>query len=149
MFSKVGTFTVSPMNKCFLAKRNGYRFRKWTPRTVFESWTTLFTFYFTFMTICEFFTLVLANGLSLESEWQQVSSALQGSSKDSIRSLQCCDLSNLDFLSYIRFLQAFFLKLLGAFQNAPITISIANPQFFPIAYYYKNLVQRVCLFCLV
>ena len=37
--------------------------------------------YFTF---CEFFTLTLANGLSQESEWQQVSSGLKDSSNNPI-----------------------------------------------------------------
>ena len=45
----------------------------------------LFTFW-------EFFTSALADGLSLEFEWQQVSSSLEDSLQDSGRSQQCCSL---------------------------------------------------------
>ena len=45
--------------------------------------------------LIEFFTSALADGLSLESEWQQVSSSLQDSSRDSGRSQQCCVLDSL------------------------------------------------------
>ena len=41
---------------------------------------------FFFFTPIEFFTLALANGFSLEFEWQQVSSSLQDSSQYSGRS---------------------------------------------------------------
>ena len=43
----------------------------------------------------EFFASVLANGFSLESAWQQFSSGLQDSSRDSGRSQQCCHLDSL------------------------------------------------------
>ena len=43
----------------------------------------------------EFSTSVLADGFSLEFEWQQVSSSLQDSSKDSGRSQQCCHLDSI------------------------------------------------------
>ena len=43
----------------------------------------------------EFFTSALADGFSLEFEWQQVSSSLQDSSQDSGRSQQCCRLDSL------------------------------------------------------
>ena len=42
-----------------------------------------------------FFTSVLADGFSLEFEWQQVSSSLQDSSQYSGRSQQCCRLDGL------------------------------------------------------
>ena len=45
--------------------------------------------------LCEFFTPGLADGLSLESEWQQVSSCLQDSSQYSIRPERY---SSLDYL---------------------------------------------------
>ena len=45
--------------------------------------------------IIEFFTSVLADGFSLEIEWQQVSSSLQDSSQYSGRPQQCCRLDSL------------------------------------------------------
>ena len=43
----------------------------------------------------EFFTSALADGLSLEFEWQQVSSSLHDSTQYSGRSQQCCSLDGL------------------------------------------------------
>ena len=43
----------------------------------------------------EFFTSMLADGFSLEFEWQQVSSSLRDSSQDSSRSQHCCHLDSL------------------------------------------------------
>ena len=43
----------------------------------------------------EFFTSVLADGFSLEFEWQQVSTSLQDSTQDSGRSKQYCRLDGL------------------------------------------------------
>ena len=54
-----------------------------------------------------FFTSVLADGFSLESEWQQVSSGLQNSSQDSGRFQQCCDLDSLYPSANFQVLQAF------------------------------------------
>ena len=56
-----------------------------------------------------FFPTALTNGLSLESEWQQVSSSLQDSSQYSDRSQQCCSLDNSssDFQLFQSFSQAF------------------------------------------
>ena len=51
----------------------------------------------------EFFTSVLADGFSLEFEWQQVSSSLQ----DSGRSQQCCYLDSLYLSPNFQVLQAF------------------------------------------
>ena len=42
--------------------------------------------YYYYYTVLEFFTSVSADGLSLEFEWQQVSSSLQDSFQDSSRS---------------------------------------------------------------
>ena len=60
-----------------------YRFLKFIsythPKTIDESTLLLFT-------PLEFFTSVLADGFSLEFEWQQVSSSLQDSSQYSGRS---------------------------------------------------------------
>ena len=55
----------------------------------------------------EFFTSVLAVGLSLEFEWQQVSSSLQDSSQDSGYSQQCCRLDSLYPSANFQVLQAF------------------------------------------
>ena len=60
----------------------------------------------------EFFTSVLADGFSLEFEWQQVSTSLQDSSQYSGRPQQCCRLDSLQLLFifqfYIRFLTIFY-----------------------------------------
>ena len=53
----------------------------------------------------EFFTSALANGFSLEVEWQQVSSSLQDSSQNSGRSQQCCSLDGLHSSTYFHVLQ--------------------------------------------
>ena len=57
---------------------------------------------------CEFFTPALVDGLSIESEWQQVSKNLQDSSQFSGRSQQCCNLDDLDSFSEFQFLQSPF-----------------------------------------
>ena len=54
----------------------------------------------------EFFTSVLADGFSLEFEWQQVSSSLQDSSKYSGRPQQCCRLHSLYPSANFQVLQA-------------------------------------------
>ena len=46
-------------------------------------------------TPCEFFTPALADGLSLESEWQQVSPGLQDPSKYSGWAYQCFNLNGV------------------------------------------------------
>ena len=55
----------------------------------------------------EFFPSVLADGFSLEFEWQQVSSYLQNSSHDSGRSYQCCRFDSLYPSTNFQVLQAF------------------------------------------
>ena len=52
----------------------------------------------------EFFTSALADGLSLESEWQQVFSSLQDSSQYSGRSQQCRSLGFLKTSFYFQVL---------------------------------------------
>ena len=59
------------------------------------------------ITPLEFFTSVLADGFSLEFEWQQVSSSLQDSSRDSGRSQQCCHLDSLYPFGKFHIFQAF------------------------------------------
>ena len=54
-----------------------------------------------YITPCEFFTTTLADGLSLESEWQQISSGLQDSSQYYDRPQQCCSLNDIrSFLDF-------------------------------------------------
>ena len=54
----------------------------------------------------EFFTWVLADGFSLEFEWQQVSSSLQDSSQYSGHPQQCCRLDTLYPSANFQVLQA-------------------------------------------
>ena len=60
-----------------------------------------------YFTLLEFFTSVLADGFSLEFEWQQISSSLQDSSQNSGRSQQCCHLDSLYLSTNFQVLQAF------------------------------------------
>ena len=80
-------------------------------------------YYNYYFTSCEFFTPELADGLSLESEWQQVSSGLQGVAQYSSKSQQCCSLDGLDSslfkISYSPPLQA-----LRNITSTPITTGI-------------------------
>ena len=69
----------------------------------------------------EFFTSALADGLSLEFEWQQVSSSLQDSSQDSSHSQQCCRLDSLYPSANFQVLQA-FNNFFVIVPKAPITI---------------------------
>ena len=71
-----------------------------------------------YITLWDFFTSVYADGLSLEFEWQQVSSDHQDSSQYSYQSQQYCSLDNLDsstdfqlFQSPSNFFFFFFGKL--------------------------------------
>ena len=75
-------------------------------------------YYFYHITPCEFFTPVSAGGLSLKSEWQQVSSGFQDSSEYSNWSQQCYSLDGLnsffDFLLLqFLFFFVFFSSLFG------------------------------------
>ena len=54
----------------------------------------------------EFLTSVLADGFSVEFEWQQVSSSLQDSSQYSGRPEQCCRLDSLYSSANFQVLQA-------------------------------------------
>ena len=66
---------------------------------------------------------MLADGFSLESEWQQVSLGLQDSSQDSGRSQQCCRVDGLYPSANLQVLQAFKNPLVIA-HKARITIDI-------------------------
>ena len=59
------------------------------------------------ITPLEFFTSVLADGFSLEFEWQQVSSSLQDSFQYSGRPQQCCHLDSIYPSANFQVLQAF------------------------------------------
>ena len=61
-----------------------------------------------YFTLCKFFIPALADGLSLESEWQQVSSGLQDSSEHFSPSQQCCSLNILDSSSDFSLFQSPF-----------------------------------------
>ena len=87
----------------------------------------VFLYYYHF-TPYKFFTL--AGGLSLESEWQQVSSGLQDSSQYSGWSQQCFSLDDLDSLSDFQFLQS-LSKPLGTISSIPtITVILMFHSFF-------------------
>ena len=58
--------------------------------------------------ILEFFTSVLADGFSLEFEWQQVSSSVLDSSQDSGRPQQCCRLDSLHSYPNFQVLQGVY-----------------------------------------
>ena len=75
--------------------------------TLWSSGTAMFTYYYYYyFTPLEFFTSVLADGFSLEFEWQQVSSGLQDSSRYSGRLQQCCRLDSLYSSANFQVLQA-------------------------------------------
>ena len=77
-------------------------------------------FVYLFSTL-EFFTLVFADGFSLEFELQQISSSLQDSSQYSGRPQQCCRLDSLHPSANFQVLQALNNHLVTV-PNAPITI---------------------------
>ena len=79
---------------------------------VFRLDLIFFIFYlFIIFTPLEFFTSVLADGFSLGSEWERVSSSLQDSSKDSGRSQQCSRLVSLYLFAKFQVLQALLIIL--------------------------------------
>ena len=65
----------------------------------------------------------LAGGLSLEFDWQQVSSSLQGSSQYSDRSQQCCNLDVLDSFFDLQF-SSLLSKPSRGVPRAPYIIAI-------------------------
>ena len=84
--------------------RSGHLAEIWWSVCMSKFHRSLFYYYFTPL---EFFTSVLADGFSLEFGWQQVSSNLQDSSQDSVRSQQCCHLDSLDPSANFQVFQAF------------------------------------------
>ena len=67
-----------------------------------------FLYYYYYLLLFEFFIPVLVDGLSLEIEWQQVTSSLLASSLYSSRSQQCCSLDGLHSFSYFQVLQSLY-----------------------------------------
>ena len=64
--------------------------------------------YYYHVTYWEFFTSALADDLSLEFEWQQISSSLQDSSQYSGRSQYCSSLDGFHSSSYFKVLQSLY-----------------------------------------
>ena len=67
-----------------------------------------FAVHFGYLLLASFSPPALVGGLSLESEWQQVSSSLQDFSRYSNRSKQCCGLDDLDSSSDSQLFQLSF-----------------------------------------
>ena len=70
-------------------------------------YVSIFRFFF-ILIIWEYFTLALADGFPLESEWQQVFSSLQDASRYSGRCQPCCSLYSLHSSSYFQVLQSLY-----------------------------------------
>ena len=68
-------------------------------------------FNYYYLASCEYFTSQLADGLSLESKWQEVSPCLLDSSQYSKQSEQCCSLVGLDSSSDFQHFQSLFEDL--------------------------------------
>ena len=100
-------------------------------------------------TLLEFFTSVLADGLSLEFEWQQVSSSLQDSSRYSGRSQQCCHLDSLYPSTNFQVLQAFNNPLVIV-PKATITIgTIVTFMFYSFFQFSSKVEVLILLFTFV
>ena len=72
----------------------------------------------------KFFTPALADILSLESEWQQVSLGLQDSPQYSDQSKQCCNIWMVFFCSLIFNSFSLLSKTLWIVPSMPVTIGI-------------------------
>ena len=81
----------------------------------------LLYYYYYYYTPCVFYNPGFPDGFSLESKWQQVSSALWDSSQYSDLSQQRCSLDGLDLSSDFQFFQP---KPLGTVPSTPSTTSI-------------------------
>ena len=90
----------------------------------------------------EFFTSVLADGFSLEFEWQQVSSSHQDSSQYPGRPRQCCRWDSLPLPLPISKSSRPFINPLVIVPNAPITIgtifTFMFHSFLFLYYYYYH-----------
>ena len=92
--------------------------------------------YHNYFSHLNFFTAVLADGLLLESKWQQVSSNLRNFSQYSSRSQQCCNLDRLHSCSFSKSSIA-FINLLVTVPSTPSRIRIIVP--FLLDSFYRSL----------
>ena len=76
------------------------------PRPVVNSLVLLYYYYY--LHLFNFFTLALADGFSLEFEWQQVYSSLQDASQYSGRCQWCSHLDAIHSSSYFQVLQSLY-----------------------------------------
>ena len=88
-------------------------------------WTVCISIYY--FTSYEIFTHVLADGLSLESEWQQVSSGFQDSSQYYGWSQKCCNWVSLDLSSNFQLFQPPFQAFRGPFQACQLQFVSPSP----------------------
>ena len=91
-------------------------------------------YYYYYYYYCEFFTPVLVDSLSLESEWQQISSGLQDSSQYSSRSHQCCSEEYLDSSSDFQFSSLFSCPS-KTITSSPTTIGITVTLYSTVSFY--------------
>ena len=78
-----------------------------SPHKTYPCYSSVYYYYYYYcFTLCEFFTPMLAGGLSHEFEWQNVSSGLQDSSQYSNHSQQCSSLNCLDSSSDFKLFQS-------------------------------------------
>ena len=101
----------------------------------------IISFWLNHFTSCNFFTSVLADGFSLESEWQQVFASFQDSYQYSSRSQQCWD---APITSSFRL----FNEALGAVRRAPFTTITITFMFhiFLISFARSSYMSRLSLF---
>ena len=110
-------------------QRDGWRetvkgIRVGTPWWIWWWWCKSLLLLLLLFTPLKFFTSALADGLSLEFEWQQVSSSLQDSYQYSGCSQQCCNLDGLHSSSNFQIFQSLFYSPLVNVLSAPHTIGI-------------------------
>ena len=90
--------------------------------------------HFLFLLLQSFFASVLADGLSLEFAWQQVSSSFQESSQYSDRSHHFCSLDSLHPSRYFQVLQSLYQSFGDCTKNTNFYWNNHHfhvPQFFP------------------
>ena len=92
----------------------------------------------------ELFTSALADGFSLESEWQQVSSSLKDFSQYSKQSKERCGLDGLDSSRNFSLFQSFF-QAFGIVSTVPIKSGITDTH---VLHIFLFLLQgfSICLF---
>ena len=97
-------------------------------------------YYYYYYAHCEFFTSASADGLSQESEWQQVSSCFRDSSQYSVRSQQCCSL-DVSARPPISNSSSHLSKPLWTVPNSPTTIGIFLHSYVPQFFKFSSKVQ--------